>query len=201
MRLRRRRTAVDEAELIARIKAGDKSAASALISVLTTELDEYSRKIGGDLGDFEREVAVENAMTRVVERIDRFDPARATLHTWARSFVRNELNELRRSPREIPTDARELDRPITDPLTDDEPPPSPETTAMAALVLTLSQADQALLRLRVLEKLGFDEIAQYFGPPVRADTMRKRWERVQTKIARLAREDPDLRRYITEEDK
>lgn len=193
---------MDEAELIAKIKLGDMSAASALISLLAAGLDEYSRKIGGDLGDFEREQAVDKAMARLVERIDQYDPTKASLHTWARGFVRNELKELRRSVREIATEAGGLDSAVTDPdpLTDDEPPPSAETTAMAALVLSLSEADQTLIRLRVMEKLDFEAIAQCFDPPVRADAMRKRWERIRTKIARLAGEDPDLKRYTTEEE-
>lgn len=191
---------MDEAELIAMIKAGEKAAASALVSMLAADLDEYSRQVGGDLGDLEREVAVENAMKRVVRRIDRYDPTKASLHTWARSFVRNELKELRRSTREIATEDGDIDRPVPDTDSEEEKPLSAATTAMAALVLSLSEADQTLLRLRVFEKLDFEEIAQCLDPPPRADALRKRWERVKAKIAKLAREDSDLRPYTEDEE-
>lgn len=191
---------MEEAELIAKTKVGDKAAAAALISLLAVNLEAYSVKVAGDLSDREREVAVERAVKQVVRRIERYDPLRAKLTTWARPFVLNEINEARRRTREIPTEADELDQPIfdPDPFAAAEAPPSPETIAIAALTLTLTPAEQTLIHLRIVERLDFEAIAMCFDPPLRADAMRKRWERLIAKLARLSRQEPDLQRYIDE---
>jgi len=193
---------MDPSELIAMIKAGDRAAPAALVSLLAAELDEYSRFIAKELGDLEREGAVDNAMVRLVKRIDFYDPAKGTMYGWARAFVRFELADLYRRTRETPTEQTELDNLSATPLgdaTDPDQPINPRGLAIELILNQLSDADQALFMMHEHEGLTFSEIAEVLGPPARADALRKRYQRARNKVIAAARTDPDLK-HLTDED-
>ncbi|MEZ5194244.1 MAG: sigma factor [Nocardioides sp.] len=95
---------MDWTTLVERLRRGEEAAAAELVSALAAQLDLYSQTLddSNHLSTREREDAVEAAMVKVVRRIRDFDPTRATLPTWARGFVRNELREVLRSRKEAP---------------------------------------------------------------------------------------------------
>lgn len=191
---------VDWSELIQQVLAGDRAAGPMLVNALVGRLDSYAASIAPDLSQVERETAVELAVTKVVDRIDRYDPTKATLPTWARRFVLNEINEIRRSPREVPTDPAHMPisfhlRPEAD---DPDQPLDPKYLALETLVLQLPAADSTLLELHIHDRLTFPEIAEKLGPPANSDALRQRYRRLKRRLRESARLDPDLK-DLTEE--
>jgi RNA polymerase sigma factor (sigma-70 family) len=186
---------MQESELIRLLRMGDPAGASLLVSKYGASMDAYARNLAPDLSDYDRETAVDRAAQKVVRRIDEFDAKRGSLGGWLRYFVRFELLESRRDRhREIATEHARLDELAT--LGPSSPTgPTPQSVALAALVLQLlTEAEQQLLVLHLNEKLTFSAIAERLGPPpITADALRKRYERIKAKLYNAARHDPDLR--------
>jgi RNA polymerase sigma factor (sigma-70 family) len=186
---------VQESELIRLLRLGDPAGASLLVSKYGASMDAYARDLAPDLGDYDREIAVDRAAQKVVRRIDDFDEQRGSLGGWLRSFLRFELLESRRDrDREIAMEHARLAE-----LTTAGPPtpgmPTSQSVALAALVLQLlTEAEQELLVLHLHERLTLSAIAKRLGPPpVTAEALRKRYERIKAKLYNAARHDPDLR--------
>lgn len=190
---------MDPNELIAMIKAGDRAAGSTLVSLMTSDLDTYSRHIAPKLGDLDRETAVDKALSRVVERIEEYDPEKGTLKAWARSFVRFGLLDVSRKPRELATAPEDLETiPETAPGDDADPdrPINPRALALELIIDQLKPEEQTLLSLHVHEGLDFNQIAEAWDPPARADALRKRYQRIRERVVAIASSDPDLQHLI-----
>ncbi len=188
--------------LIANIKDGDPAAGPRLIDALAAQLDLYCRSIAPDLSQIEQEDAVEKALCKVIAKIDRYDADKATLPTWARGFVRNEVREVRRRDvREIPTGEPYVfvDLDFTQARDDRETEiPNDRGLALVAVLLCLDPGDADLLYAHVVEALPFQTIADRLGAPSAA-ALRKRYQRAREKVLALASADDVLKHLLKEE--
>jgi RNA polymerase sigma factor (sigma-70 family) len=159
-----------------------------LVSLVAPRLLGYAAQLASDLGETDREAIVEAAIETAIDKIDQFDPNKGTFPGWVRTFVYYEVATWRRSHGAPP---EELVEPAVG-LTDDDVdgPPSAAALAMTALVLTLPEASQLLLRLRFAEHLDHTEIAERLG--IKPAASRKRLERVLTDLRERSKTDPDL---------
>jgi RNA polymerase sigma factor (sigma-70 family) len=194
--------AVDWSTLVDRLRRGEELAAAELVSVLGAQLDLYSRTLdeGGTLSDIEREKAVENAIVKVARKIRDFDPTRATLPTWARGFVRNEMREALRKPREVPAGdhlqellAQTKDRDDQAQAIAEGADPSERELAVLTLLLQLNPGDAELLYARAVERLTFQAIAERLDTGVTAAALRKRYQRARDFIIEAAQTDDHLK--------
>jgi RNA polymerase sigma-70 factor, ECF subfamily len=129
--------------------------------------------------------------------LESFDPARGPLRTWAFVVARNALHKRLRAerPHRHVGGSSALDRVVAS---------ARATTArfqrtefkerVRRLQSALSPEDQALLALRVEERMSWAEIASVLGDPGEAPTRasaraRKRFERAIAKLRELARAD------------
>lgn len=180
-------------ELVDRLVRGDETAGPILVSVVAPRLLGFAHAIGRGLSDVDIEAAVEKAIETSIRRIDRFDQTKGTFVGWTRTFVRNEILETRRQQAKFLDQLSEkasalYSAPGAD--DDDEPAVSPQVAAMAALVLTESEADQLLIQLRFHELLDHKEIAKVLG--VTPEASRKRLQRLLERLRQRALDDPDL---------
>jgi RNA polymerase sigma factor (sigma-70 family) len=197
---------VDWTRLIEQIRSGDPLAGPLLINSLAGRLDRYAEFRARDLGQADREDAVERALAKIVDNIDSYAPEKGTFLTWARAIVRREISESRRTQQAGPLSSDALDERLaqtptgSDPTADaaiaavggEEPCVSPAHVAIASLVLQLASADIALIEAHVTERLTFPEIAEQLGPPATPDNLRQRYWRTRKKLVDAGRNDPDL---------
>lgn len=202
----------DWTELVALVRAGDPTAGPLLVNSLAGRLDRYAAFRADDLSQADREDAVERTLAKVVANIDRYDPSKGTLLTWARAILRNELADARRSSKETPADPAELpsgfggDAFGADPtahaaveaVEPSDEAPNAAQVALISVVLQLPRADASLIELHVVERMTFPEIADRLGPPATADNLRKRYSRIRRRVRDDARHDPDLAHYFEE---
>jgi RNA polymerase sigma factor (sigma-70 family) len=190
---------VDLALLIEQIRQGDETAGAVLVSIVAPRLLGYADLIAPDLPEADRELAVETAIETAIRKIDRYDESRGTFPAWVRTFVKHAVNDWRRRhPDGAPTElASEPEQPA-------EPPDersdlvNPEAVAMAAIVLSESEPNQLLIRLRFVEGLTHGQIAKRLN--VTEAASRKRLERLLGRLRRIAAEDPDLTAYLKGEE-
>jgi RNA polymerase sigma-70 factor (ECF subfamily) len=190
---------VDLALLIEQIRQGDETAGAVLVSIVAPRLLGYADLIGPDLPEADREMAVETAIETAIRRIDRYDESRGTFPAWVRTFVKHAVNDWRRrhpdgAPQEL---AGEPEQPAEPPDDADELV-NPETVALAAIVLSESEPNQLLIRLRFVEGLTHAQIAERLN--VTEATSRKRLERLLARLRRTAAEDPDLSGHLKGEE-
>lgn len=182
---------MDLALLIEQIRQGDETAGAVLVSIVAPRLLGYADLIGPDLPEVDRELAVDKALQTAIRKIDQYDESRGTFPAWVRTFVKHAVNDWRRrhpdgapvklvgepeQPAEPPDDATEL--------------VNPQTIAIAAIVLSESEPNQLLIRLRFVEGLTHAQIAKRHN--VTEAASRKRLERLLARLRRTAAEDPDL---------
>lgn len=199
---------MDWSTLVDRIRRGEESAAAELVSVLAAQLDLYARTVdqGGVLASSEREQAVETAIVKVVRKIRDFDPTRATLPTWARGFVRNEMREALRNRKEVPSGGDLADLLARTSTRDDYAQslatggePSEREVALLSLLLQLNPGDAELLYAHAVEGLTFQAIADRLDSTVTAAALRKRYQRARNSIIEAAKNDDQLK-HLTEAD-
>lgn len=197
---------MDWTRLIEQVRRGDPLAGPLLINSLAGRLDRYAEYRAKDLGQADREDAVERALGKIVDNIDSYDPEKGTFLTWARAIVRRELAEARRTQEARPLSSDALAERLAETFTGSDPtadaallaaegeaaPVSPAHVAIAALVLQLPPADIALIEAHGLERMTFPEIAEQLGPPATADNLRQRFSRIRKKLVDAGRDDPDL---------
>lgn len=193
---------MDWTTLVERLRRGEDAAAAELVSALAAQLDLYSQSLDDSnrLSTREREEAVEAAMVKVVRRIRDFDPTRATLPTWARGFVRNEMREAFRSRKETPAgddlatflaNTQERDERAQALATGAEP--SQHEIALLTLLLQMSPGDAELLYAHAVEGLTFQAIADRLGTGVTPAALRKRHQRARNSILEAATAEPALK--------
>lgn len=205
------------AGLVARIKAGDQSAGPELVSVLGPQLDLYCERIAPHLSTLNREQAVEIALMKVVQKIDKYDLNRASLPVWARAFVRNALRDVLRDNRETPREHERLtewldagqlrDIANTEGVADLDETIDDQTTlparhvALLSILMQLPPGDANLLYAHTVEGFPFTLLAErmsHDSTPVTAATLRKRYQRAREKVIEAAKAEPDLRTLVEE---
>jgi RNA polymerase sigma-70 factor (ECF subfamily) len=105
----------------------------------------------------------------VVRDIHRFDPARGSAGAWVRGIARNQLRTwMRRGV--VDARARQRLRIVTPSFVDDEASlvhagvdEAPARAAVRGALQSLSDADQRVIRLRVVDRLPYDEVAAELG--------------------------------------
>ena len=182
-----------EADLIAKARNGDPSAAPFLISYLGEHLLGFAHAHAPDLGDADRESVVELAVEAGVRAIARFDPTKGTLRRWLRRQVVWQVAGWRRqhdSPAELPPGW------TRDPSTEPEEDPA-VTEAMRSALAKLNFDDNVTLALRAGDGLAFSEIAQRLS--ITEDNARQRYHRAKSKLKSYAAAEPALAKYLEEE--
>jgi RNA polymerase sigma factor (sigma-70 family) len=190
-----RREMVDSTELVAAVLDGKPWAAHALVTTVAPVLLGYAELVGGGLGQADREAAVEAAITRGVEKIERYDAAKGTLAGWLRPFVRHALGDIRRRGTATPLpDIGEI--PDAGPQRGAEIQ-NPERAAINRALARLSRTDQLILHLRDSEQLTYEQCAERIGG-VTAGAGRVRHHRALRRLSDSAREEPELAHYFEE---
>ncbi|MGI8413887.1 MAG: RNA polymerase sigma factor [Solirubrobacteraceae bacterium] len=186
---------MDLALLIEQIRQGDETAGAVLVSIVAPRLLGYADLIGPDLPEVDRELAVESAIETAIRKIGQYDESRGTFPAWVRTFVKNAVNDWRRrhpdgAPGEL---VGEPEQPA-EPPDDATEAVDPETIAIAAIVLTESEPNQLLIRLRFVDGLTHAQIAERLN--VTEAASRKRLERLLAGFRRRGSEDPDLSGHL-----
>lgn len=199
---------MDWSTLVERVKRGEEAAGAELVSALAAQLDLYATTLdeSNRLSTREREDAVEAAIVKVVRRIRDYDPTRATLPTWARGFVRNEMREAIRIQRET-TAGTELETLLAESRERDDRAARVATgeqvtdaeIAVLALLLQLNAGDAELIYAHAVERLPFQAIADRLGTGVTAAALRKRYQRARNTLIEAAKTDEHLQ-HLTEAD-
>ncbi|HEY3923554.1 MAG TPA: sigma-70 family RNA polymerase sigma factor [Acidothermaceae bacterium] len=191
---------MDISELIEQLKRGEDSAGPILVSVLAPRLLGYTAMIAKDLPLADQEIAVENAIERAVVRIDQYDSSKGTFAGWVRGFVRFAVADWRRqyadgAPVELSREVARVGLTTPDSSEDgaDDSPPGIEA-GVSTLVLALPEVDQLLLRLRYVEVLPHNQIAEQLG--ITENACRKRLQRVLERLRLLAAADRDFDQYF-----
>jgi RNA polymerase sigma-70 factor (ECF subfamily) len=179
-------------ELLVRVKDGDERALDRLVTVYTPLLRRWGRgrlpRGARDLSDTEDLVQV--TLTRVLRRIDDFDPRHpgAFLAYLRRTFLntmRNEIRRANRSPR---------GEPVSDELIDRGPSVLEEAIGRRALegyeraLDALTDDQRAAVILRVEFGLRHAEIAEHLGSPS-ANAARMLVSRGLVRLTELLAED------------
>ena len=188
-----------DAQLAQQLAAGDPTAGPLLVSYVGPKLAGYAQNIADDLMPADREMLVERALAAVVRHIDEYDPARSSLATWARPFLRLALHGWRRVHRSGP--------PVPlDPLPDfaDEAPEPPDPVserriaAVESLLPDLPSTTELIIQLHLGERLTFRQIAEVLeqddqhAKTLTEAACRKRYDRAIHKLRSLAQNHPDL---------
>ena len=192
-----RREMVDSSELVVALMEGKPWAAHALVTTVAPVLLGYAELVGGGLGQADRESAVESAITRGVNKIDRYDPAKGTLAGWLRPFVRHALNDIRRRGTAISLPDTLSDTPESAPDAGAEGEYDVDHAAINRALGRLSRTDQLILHLRDTEQLTYEQCAERIGG-VTAGACRVRHHRALKRLSASAREEPDLSHYFQE---
>lgn len=180
---------MDIDDLVAQLRSGEASAGPILVSLLAPRLLGYAAQLAADAGETQRELLVEAAIEKAIDKIDQFDPAKGTFPGWVRGFVYHEVASWRR---QYPAPEGEFVEPTVGLLESHaDGPPSAASLAMTALVLTLPEEAQLLLRLRFAERLEHTDIAERLG--ISPAASRKRLERILTRLHERSKNDPDLK--------
>jgi DNA-directed RNA polymerase specialized sigma24 family protein len=200
---------IDWSRLECLLRAGDAAAWPLLTNSLVPRLDAYARQYAKDLSPADREIAVDNATEKIVDRIDQYDRTKGSLLTWARAIVRREIDEIRRSsPNALPTDPVKVNDALADVTTGPDPtadaalndPKELPRAHLAIASIVLQDPDGALIQARLVERLSYDDIAENLGPPpVTAATLRKRFERALQRVKAATHLEPDLQ-HLWKED-
>lgn len=191
-----RRQMVDSTELVAALMDGKPWAAHALVTTVVPVLLGYAELVGGGLGQADREAAVESAITRGANKIDRYDPAKGTLAGWLRPFVRHSLNDIRRrgTATTLPNTISDIPEALSEPAAEGD---DPESAAIDRALRRLSRPDQVILHLRDTEQLTYEQCAERIGG-VTAGACRVRHHRALKRLSDSAREETSLSHYFEE---
>lgn len=187
---------MDLEKLLAAVRDGESWAGPALVTLLMPMLLRYAEEIGNDLSSAEREEAVERAVIRSVDRIERYDPTRASFPSWVRGFLRFAVADCRREKgyiSEVPLDETvesESDSPAVVPDTEEA------TNGLTWPLLQLDVTDQVIIALRDFEGLTYAQCAERIGGGVTAGACRVRHFRAVKRLRNLLALDPDYQQYF-----
>jgi RNA polymerase sigma factor (sigma-70 family) len=189
---------MDLDKLLRAAQLGERWAGPALVTLLMPTLIRYAEDIGEDLSSADREIAVEQAILRAVEKLERFDGTKATFPTWVRGFLRHSVLDIRRkvgssSPISELGNRSEQSREIE----------NAETEVKSALtwsLLELSVTDQVIISLRDFEGLTYFQCAERIGGGVSESACRVRHHRALDRLETLLRSNPLYNKLFQETD-
>ena len=150
----------DDAALIARWRAGDERAASALVARYAQAVARFVASLGGDT---DAEELVQDTFVRAFASLDGFR-ADSSLLTWlltiARNVSRDRARAAQRRPRAVAVDDADMAG-AHDPL--DEVVAGETAARLARALARLTPLQRAVFTLRVGDGLPYREIAQVVG--------------------------------------
>lgn len=182
---------MDLDELLEAAREGEGWAGLAIVTQLMPTLLRYAEGIASDLSSADHEEAVERAIIRSVDSIERFDPTRATFPTWVRGYVRYAISDIRRAKGgEVTLDEAELP-PWMDEIGSGAP--SGESSPPEGLtwpLLELPVTDQVIIALRDFEQLTYQQCAEHIGGGVTEGACRVRHHRALGRLRAILESDP-----------
>lgn len=186
---------MNERELVDAALRGQPWAGPALVTFLSPSLTGYAQLIAPDLLPADQELAVQRAIERGVNRLERYDTTRGTFSGWLRPFVRHALADIRRSrdgSHEVPLNDELHAHPLADtpPVPDDTPP---EHQHLKEAIERLSATDQLIIALRDVEQLTYAQIATRLD--VSETACRVRHHRAIARLADQVQDHPAFRDY------
>ncbi len=189
---------MDYERLLGAARRGEAWSGTALVTVLMPMLIRYSEDVGSDLGPADRESAVETAVLKAVDRLERFDPSAGSFPAWVRGFLRHELATIRRTRGGIrPTDLNELAEALT--VSSGTDSPENDRHSLTSFLLELSLADQVIIALRDFEGLTYAQAAERIGGGVSEVACRVRHHRALARLKKLLLESTDYAHLLGEE--
>lgn len=176
---------MDDSELIRAVRENESYAGPFLVSLYGPRLAGYCRSIAPDLGDTDRELAIENGIERAVRRIEAYEPDRGSVLAWLRPFVLHATQDWRRSNVQLSRyDSADLVDVAAPSPVDVIQPPAPESAQAAEAVRTafrqLSVPDQVVIVLRNYEQHPVQHTAEILG--ISVDACRQRHHRALTRL-------------------
>jgi RNA polymerase sigma factor (sigma-70 family) len=182
---------MDVDELLKAAREGEGWAGLALVTLLMPTLLSYVHSIAEDLSTADQEDAVERAIVRSLQRIERYNPDRASFPTWVRGYVRYAIADIRRAKGgEVELDETHL--PPWLEVGDGEP--SDESSPSEGLtwpLLELPTTDQVIIALRDFEGLSYADCARRIGGDVTEGACRVRHHRALGRLQVLLESDPN----------
>lgn len=160
-----------------RLEAGESGASEALTLHLRQFL--FRRLIESGVAHSDAEIVAADCSVDVVARLGNYDREQGSLDGWALGFARNRVKQI----------ARERAR--TTELREDMVQRSEcQLTELTSVIAQLDTEDQSLLRLRFVDKLSTNDIAETLGDsPV---AVRKRLSRLMERL----RTNPAIRKAL-----
>jgi RNA polymerase sigma-70 factor (ECF subfamily) len=145
----------------------------------------YVNAIARDLSQADREKAVEEAIEKAVDKIDRYEEMRGSFPAWVRAFVRHAVGDLRRRQLSGSFDVTLDNLPDLSALSESSSSAtSGELGALSRAFADISPTDQLILGLRYGEQLTHAEIANLLG--VNEAASRKRAGRALRRLREAA---------------
>jgi RNA polymerase sigma factor (sigma-70 family) len=172
---------MDLAEIVDRLREGQRDVVPLFVSVLAPTLYRYAAVVAGDLGDVDRDLVCERALERAAAKIDRYDPDVGPISRWVLPFVRHAAEDVRRGAPGAPLP---LDNVADVPYV--AATRSIDTTTADELLATLAMHDRLLLELRYTEQLTFGEIANALGEGITEAAVRQRHARLLRALRTVA---------------
>ncbi len=173
---------MDETDLIARIRKGDKAAGVQLVSELAPTFYRHAARLAdGRLSETDAEIAAETAVEKAVAGIAGHDPAKGDFRGWVFGILRRCVYDALSARRGVESLEvfEETYGEIPDNRPDRLPGPRPRMAPdLTPVLLTLPVEDQAFLLLRHDTHLTWADIADVLGGGATADACRKRHSRI-----------------------
>ncbi|QGU01400.1 ECF RNA polymerase sigma factor SigW [Corynebacterium kalinowskii] len=170
----------NEAETLARAKAGDERAFAALVKEASGRMWSVCLSITGNKHDAED--AMQNALTAAWQNLHRFD-GKARFSTWAYRIASNAALQIVRKRRELPDDEAGMDEVAPGSSVDEQ------VTASIVVREALSQLPDEFREALVLREYGglsYQDIADQQGIPIQ--TVKSRINRARAKLLEALRE-------------
>jgi RNA polymerase sigma factor (sigma-70 family) len=188
---------MDDERLLDAVKRGEAWSGPAMVTALLPGLLGYAETIAGDMSPAAQEEAIERAVLKAVDRIDRFDPTKGTFPGWVRGFLRHEIGDLRR--RGGTATAEVVAAVPEDPSSSGDPSEASEqeTHDLTWALLRLSVSDQVIIALRDFEGLSYAQCAERIGGGVTDTACRVRHFRALRRLAQELEQDPTFE-HLTE---
>jgi RNA polymerase sigma factor (sigma-70 family) len=183
-------------ELVDLVLEGSTEAGTFLVSLCGARLAKYVNLIAPDLSERQRENICEVAVERAVRGIDKYRPVQGSFDSWLRGYARYVVREERRRAwQEVSTDPAELPE-VSPPPEETKTQTNPLADLLHSALLTLSETDQMIIRLRDYEDLPYSEIAELLN--VQEPATRQRHARALKRLREVLVHQPEFQDILGE---
>ena len=172
----------EQAELVARARAGDGAAFGALVEPARSRAWSVCLRITGQQSDAED--ALQDALTSAWQNLDKFRED-AAFSTWLYRIASNASLSLVRKRRDTPTDFEDRDWVSSDPTTAVD-----NIDRVQRALADIPHSFRAVLVLREYGDLSYQEIADTLG--ISIQTVKSRLNRARNAVAERLREDESV---------